>query len=167
MNSIDIFLLTPIAIGFVFGIFKGLIKELASLLAIVLGIFGSKLLAPAFSKFLINSLEFSASTAMPFAYLVLFVGIVIALLLLANLLDKFFKSIALGGLNKLGGGLFGGLKWALIVSVLLTVFEAVDSRFFILNQEKKAHSLTYKPLLNFGPTLWDKTKKKSTAAENE
>jgi len=56
MNSIDIFLLTPIAIGFVFGIFKGLIKELASLAAIVLGIFGSKALAPSFSKFLITKM---------------------------------------------------------------------------------------------------------------
>jgi len=166
MNTLDLFLLIPIALGFIFGLLKGLIKELTSLAAIVLGIFGAKLFAPLVSGIFVSAFHFSPKTAQPLAYLFLFVIIGIGLLLLANMLDKFFSAIALGGVNKVLGAIFGGLKIALIVSVLLNVFDALDSRFSILSIETKDNSIGYKPLMKLGPTLWDKTKKEK-APEND
>ncbi len=159
MNKLDIILLFPIGLGFVFGLFKGLIKEITSLAAIVLGIYGAKLLAPIVSGLLVSSFHFSEKTAMPLSYLVLFIGIAIGLLVLAKSLEKVFDSMSLGGLNKLFGGVFGALKYALIVSVLLIVFNAIDSRFSLLSTETKDNSFMYKPLLNLAPTLWDEAKK--------
>jgi membrane protein required for colicin V production len=156
MNSLDFYLLIPIIIGFVFGLFKGLIKELTSLAAIVLGIYGAKLLAPKAYHILILTFEVSETIAKPLSYLVLFIMIVIGMLLLAKMLDKVFESLALGGLNKLLGGIFGALKYALIVSVLLTVFDSIDSRFSILSRETKETSIGYKPLISLAPELWDK-----------
>jgi membrane protein required for colicin V production len=75
------------------------------------------------------------------------------------MLDKMFDSISLGGLNKLLGGVFGALKFALIVSVLLNVFDAIDSRFSIISKETKENSIGYNPLMKLGPKLWDETKK--------
>lgn len=158
MNTLDLIILIPIALGFVFGLFKGLIKELASLAAIVLGIFGAKMFAPSLSGFLINKFDFSEKTALPTAYLILFISIAIVLLLLAKTLDKIFDSIALGGLNKFLGGLFAALKYALIVSVLLNVFDALDSRFPIIKAKTKAESIGYKPIMKLAPTLWEETK---------
>jgi membrane protein required for colicin V production len=151
MNSLDLFLLIPIGLGFIFGIFKGLVKELTSLVAIILGIFGAKLLAPYFSGIL--------KTSLPLTYLLLFIAIGVGLLLLANMLDKIFDSISLGGLNKLLGGIFGGLKYALIVSVLLNVFNSLDNRLHILGTETKENSIAYKPVMKLGPTLWNEAKK--------
>lgn len=162
MNTLDLFLLIPVALGFIFGLLKGLVKELASLAAIVLGIFGAKIFAPFISDILISVFHFSAKTAQPLAYLFLFIAIGIGLLLLAKMLDKFFSAIALGGVNKILGGIFGGLKIALIVSVLLNVFDALDSRFSILSYETKENSIGYNPLMKLGPTLWDKTKEDKT-----
>lgn len=159
MNNLDLIILIPIALGFVFGLFKGLVKELASLAAILLGIYGAKLLAPSFSGFLITKLSFSAKTALPFAYLILFIAIAILLLLLAKTLDKIFDSIALGGLNKLLGGLFAALKYALVVSVLLNVFDALDSRFPIIKSKTKIESIGYKPIMKLAPALWEESKK--------
>jgi len=159
MNSLDLFLLLPIVLGLIFGLFKGLIKELTSLAAIVLGIFGAKLFAPAFSEILINKFDFSNKTATPIAYLGLFIAIGIGLLLLAKMLDKIFESMSLGGLNKLFGGIFGGLKYALILSVLLNVFNALDNGFHILTVKAKENSIIYIPLMKLGPTLWDEAKK--------
>ncbi len=158
MNSLDLLLLIPITLGFIFGLFKGLIKELTSLVAILLGIYGAKLFAPLVSKVLINKFDFSPTIAHPIAYVILFIGIGIGLLLLANVLDKIFGSLSLGGLNKILGGIFGGLKYALIVSVLLNVFDALDSRFSLIKHQTKESSIGYKPLMGFGPTLWDETK---------
>ena len=159
MNTLDLIILIPITLGFVFGLFKGLVKELASLAAIVLGIFGAKMFAPAVSHFLINKFDFSAKTALPIAYLILFVPIAVVLLILAKTLDKIFDSIALGGLNKLLGGIFAALKYALIVSVLLNIFDALDSRFPILKSKTKTESIGYKPILKLAPVLWEETKK--------
>jgi len=159
MHTLDLILLVPIALGFVFGLFKGLIRELTSLAAILLGIYGAKLFAPAVSGFLIHKCNFSVKTAQPLSNLLLFVAIVVGLLLIAKMLDKIFDSMSLGGLNKFFGGVFGALKYALIVSVLLNVFDSLDSKFTIVKAKTKEESIGYKPLLNFGPTLWDAAKK--------
>ena len=159
MNSLDLFIFIPIALGFVFGLFKGLVKELASLASIVLGIYGAKLLAPLVSSILVQTFEFSPKTAQPLSYLFVFVAIVIGLLMLAKMLDKVFDTMSLGGLNKLFGGVFGALKYAIIMSVLLNVFDAIDSRFSILKAETKENSTGYKPLMKLAPVLWEEAKK--------
>ena len=170
MNKLDLILLVPIGIGFIFGLFKGLIKEITSLAAIVLGIYGARLLAPFISSILVSWFHFSEKIAMPMSYLVLFVGIAIVLLMVAKSLEKVFESMSLGGLNKFFGGIFGALKYALIVSVLLIVFNAIDSRFSMVSAETKANSIVYKPLLKLAPSLWNEAKKerqKSTIHEKE
>jgi len=166
MNTLDLLIIIPITLGFVFGLFKGLIKELTSLVAIVLGIYGAKLLAPSVSGILIHTFHFSTKTALPVSYLLLFLAIALGLLFIANMLDKVFESLALGGLNKFLGGLFGALKYALIVSVLLNVFDALDSRFPIINMKTKAQSICYKPILKFGPELWEEARKKEEGTQN-
>src|ERR1035437_2544606 len=159
MHTLDLLLLIPIVLGFVFGLFKGLIKELTSLAAIVLGIYGAKLFAPAVSGLLIHTFHFSGKTALPLSYLLLFILIALGLLFIANMLDKIFESMALGGLNKFLGGVFGAFKYALIVSVLLNVFDSLDSRLSIINGRTKMESIAYKPILRLGPKLWEETKK--------
>jgi len=167
MNTLDLIILIPIVLGFIFGLFKGLIKELASLAAIVLGIYGAKLFAPATSNFLIHKLDFSPKTALPFSYLILFIAIAIILLIVAKSLDKLFDSIALGGLNKLLGGVFAALKYALIVSVLLNIFDALDSKLPIMKAKTKVESIGYKPILKLAPALWEKTKKEKVLDFNQ
>ncbi|MEI6753018.1 MAG: CvpA family protein [Paludibacter sp.] len=175
MTNLDLFILIPIVMGFIFGLFKGLIKEVASLAAIVLGIYGAKVFAPSVSSFFIQSLAFSPKTAVPFSWLFLFILIASILIFIAKTLDKFFDSIALGGLNKLLGGLFAAFKYALIVSVLLNVFDAIDSRFSLIKPKAKAESIGYQPILGLAPKLWEKSKetnvfeikKKSADEENE
>lgn len=161
MSNLDLIILIPIALGFVFGLFKGLIKELASLLAILLGIWGAKTFASSLSGFLIHSAGFSPKTALPFAYLILFASIAIILLIIAKTLDRFFESIKLGGLNKFLGGVFAALKYALIVSVLLNVFDAIDQRFPIIKPKSKTESFGYQPVKSLAPVLWEESKKRN------
>jgi len=144
--------------GFIFGLFKGLVKEVASLAAIVLGIYGAKAFAPSVSGFFIRAFSFSPKTALPFSWLFLFILIAIILIIVAKSLDKFFDSIALGGVNKLLGGFFAAFKYALILSVLLNVFDAIDSRFSLIKPKAKAESIGYQPVLNLAPKLWEKSK---------
>lgn len=167
MNVLDLIIFIPILIGFVFGLFKGLIKELTSLAAIVLGILGAKLFEPQVSALLLSAFDMQPATAKPVSYLILFVVIAILLLLVANMIDKLFSAIALGGLNKLLGGIFGGLKLALIVSVLLNVFAVLDARFSFVKKETKENSIAYEPMMKLSPTLWEEAKVLFIEDENE
>ncbi len=162
MNSLDLFILLPIAAGFTFGLFKGLVKELTSLAAIVLGIYGAKFFSPWLADVLIRSFDFSTRTARPTAYFLLFIVIVIGLLFVSRVVDKVFESMSLGGLNKLFGGFFGAIKYALILSVLINVFDVADSKFSIVSPATKSASFAYKPILQLGPTLWEETKNYKT-----
>jgi len=167
MGILDIFIAAPIILGFIFGLFKGLIKELTSLVAIILGVFGAKFFEPNVSKLLLSAFNIQPGMVQAISYLILFVAITVLLLIVANMLDKLFSAIALGGLNKFFGGLFGALKFALIVSVLLNVFETFDSRLGLMKEETKKESLTYEGMLNFGPKLWDEAKEFLFEPENE
>ena len=158
MNILDVIIIIPIAIGLIVGLFKGFIKELISLVAIILGIWGAKRFEPYVTDLLISWFDIQPATAQPLAYLVLFIVIVVILLLLAHLLDKLLSAIALGGINKLLGAIFGAIKYALIVSVLLNVFDTFDKRFHIIENDKKESSFCYYPLMKLGPELWKETK---------
>jgi len=104
---------------------------------------------------------------LPVAYLLLFIAIAVALLIAAKALDKLFDSIALGGLNKFLGGIFGGLKYALIISVLLNVFNVIDNKFNIMNPETKTDSFAFKPIINMVPKLWDEAKNQQLIPKKE
>lgn len=166
MNSLDIIIAVPIAAGFVVGLFKGLVKELISLAAIVLGIYGAKFLSPWFAEILEKAVNISHKTAQPVAFLILFVAIAVGMLILANLLDKLFNAISLGGLNKFLGGIFGAIKYALIVSVLLNVFDVLHTKFGIVNNDTVENSTIYKPILKIAPQLWEEAKKVKSDAND-
>lgn len=154
MNTLDIIILIPIAVGFVFGLFRGLIKELIGLVAIFLGIYGAKFLSPWLSDILVSVFSFSAKTAQPVAYISLFIVIVVLMLIIARMLDKLFDAVSLGGLNRFLGGLFGAIKFALVVSVLINVMNALEEKFDIVENETINNSLLYKPVMKIAPDLW-------------
>lgn len=155
MSNIDISILIIVGAGFVFGLFKGLVRELASLAAIVLGIYGAKLFSSLLVPLVVDMLGVSEKVAQPLSYVVLFIAIAVALLILARTVDKVFDAVSLGGLNKFLGGVFGALKYALIISVLINVFEPLNQKFQFMSEEKQQNSVTYRPLLNLAPDLWD------------
>ena len=155
MSNIDISILIIVGAGFVFGLFKGLVRELASLAAIVLGIYGAKLFSSLLVPLVVDMLGVSEKVAQPLSYVVLFIAIAVALLILARTVDKVFDAVSLGGLSKFLGGVFGALKYALIISVLINVFEPLNQKFRFMSEEKQQNSVTYRPLLNLAPDLWD------------
>jgi membrane protein required for colicin V production len=170
MNNIDYVILIPILLGFIFGLFKGLVRELSSLAAIFLGIYGAKLFSPAISNTLQRHTIHNIQMANAVAYVIVFVTIAVILLILAKWIDKFFEVISLGTLNKLAGGLFGALKFALIISVLINVFDAIDSKLQFVHRETKLNSVLYEPVKHLVPELWSEAKtykENSKKDENE
>jgi len=152
MNWLDIILLLLMAGGVVSGFKNGLIGEIASLAALVFGIWG----AVKFSGWTgqqLTDLGIQSQYMHIIAFVVTFIVIVILIQVLAKFLNKTLESLALGFVNRLAGIVVGILKSVLILSVLLLVLDSVDDQNKLMNEEIKENSLLYEPMVNLVPSL--------------
>jgi len=154
MNTFDIIIAAFLTFGFIRGLLKGLFVEVASLVALIAGIYG----AIHFSYFVGNLLAEHVtwqeryitiiSFAITFAIIVLVIG------LLGKMLTKIADFASLGLLNKLFGGIFGALKVGLILSIILLVFTKLNNTIPFISKEQKANAVLYEPVKNLAPTLF-------------
>jgi membrane protein required for colicin V production len=79
--------------------------------------------------------------------------VVVVCALLVKIIDKFLSLVTLGWINKLLGGVFGLLKFALLLSVLIHLVDMVDQRFNWIQPQVKQNSLFYKPVKAVLPTV--------------
>lgn len=167
MNTFDLFIFIPVALGLIFGLFKGFVKEVVSLLAIVVAIVVAEFLSGRFAPTLGSWFELSEKMATTVSYALIFILTVLGAFLLSRMTDKLLKSISLGWLNSILGGVFGALKIAIIVSVLMNVFDALDSKFQFANPAQKEASYGYYPVLKLAPKLWKSAKETYEVNKNK
>lgn len=158
MSWLDIIILVPILIGLVRGLMKGLVVEIASIAAILLGFIGSRMWGAMFAAWLIEQFSWPESVCVVIAYALLFVGISVVLHILAKLLTKLFKTVALGWLNRLLGGLFGTLKWMIIVLLLVLCVHRLDDQFHFLQDDLKNQSIVYMQAAPLAEKIWMEVK---------
>ena len=127
MSIIDIVLGALLLFGVIRGIMKGLFVEIASLVALVLGVYGAIHFSYFASGFLESKVDWNEKTINIVAFAITFVVIVLTISLAGKALTKLADFAALGIINKLAGGVFGALKIGLILSVLLTVFNKLNN----------------------------------------
>lgn len=149
----DIILGIFLILGLVRGFIKGFLVELASLVALVAGIYGAIHFSYFAGKYLANKTEWSENTINLVAFAVTFVIIIIIISLAGKLLTKLVNMIALGILNKLLGGAFGLLKMAFLASVVFLFFNAVNNDNNIVEQKTLDNSILYKPVSALAPLL--------------
>lgn len=157
-STLDIILFLPILYGLIRGLLRGFARELTSILAIVAGLVASKLWAPTFAVRTAEVVNMPDWVARTLAYVLLFVGVTLLCQLLGRVLQKVLRAISLGWLDKLLGAIFGGMKWALIVSVLLNLLTLADPYYEVIRQEAKQHSRLYAPIHKIASITWDKAK---------
>lgn len=158
MNYLDIFIVCVLVFGFSRGFIKGLIMELSSLFAIVLGAYGSL----KFSDLTLDwvSLNFSsqieniddnylkiASFAFTFLIIIVFVSFI------GKGLTRVVKMVSLGLINKTLGGLFGAIKYVLVLSFFFVFFENLNSTLFLIDESFFESTLLYEPIMEIGDLL--------------
>ena len=158
MNTLDLFIFIPVALGLIFGLFRGFVKEVISLLAVVLALLAAEMFSPLFSGITGKLLDLSDKTANTVTYVLTFIITIITALLFFKLAEKLLSNISLGWLNSILGGFFGALKYAIIVSLFMNVFEALDSKFEFAKPETKTASVGYYPILKLAPFMWKQSK---------
>lgn len=154
MNYIDIVLGILLVLAAINGFRKGLVAEVASIAALILGIWGAIEFSYITSDFLVEQFDLQTEHLNLISFVITFVVIVVLVHIVGNVVSKLLDAVMLGFVNKLAGLVFGVLKAALILSVVLVVFNKVDEGVHILPEDTKAESSMYEPIRSFAPTVF-------------
>jgi membrane protein required for colicin V production len=154
MNYIDIILGILIILSAIGGFKNGLITELASLAALILGIWGAIQFSDTTTELLIKYFELKSNYLNIISFGVTFIVIVILVHIVAGVINKMVDSGMLGITNKLAGMVFGILRSILFLSIVLMVFDKIDEDVKILPEDVKGNSRMYEPIRNIAPSIF-------------
>lgn len=154
MNTFDIIITALLLFGFVRGIMKGLFVEIASLVALVAGVYGAIHFSYFIGDWLKNSVTWDEKYISLAAFAGTFVVIIIVIALLGKILTKIADFASLGILNKILGGVFGALKIGLILSVAFIFFGKMNDTIPFVKEESLEESILFKPVKKIAPTIF-------------
>ena len=152
-NHWDIILFLPMLFAAWKGFGKGLIIEVASIAALIAGIY----VASNFSEFTASKLnlwfEIEGSWMGFLAFIVTFVAVVFGVYALAKVIEKAVNLVALKLVNKVLGMMFGVFKMALIISIALNLLGWVNRYIPILSSTSPHKSLMFDSIKSLAPTM--------------
>lgn len=141
--------------GAVKGFFKGFIIEAASIVALIAGILGALLFASTIGDLLSTYFDFDTIPPTGIIFALIFIVIIISINILAKLLTNVIKMAALGLINRIFGSLFGGLKFAIMLSALLLLLDQLSFLFQYFDTTILEESILYDPIKNLGEILFE------------
>ncbi|HET6245543.1 MAG: CvpA family protein [Bacteroidetes bacterium] len=153
MNKFDIIVLIPLVWGLYKGFRKGFVIEAASLVGLILATWAGIKFSGYLSELL--TVEYGYETEyLPIAsFFIIFLAILILIFLSAKLLEGFLKLTMLSTFNKVLGAVFCCFKYALILSVLLFILNAVKEKEPMISEDLRSTSYLYSPLAKISITL--------------
>src|SRR5690606_10587388 len=167
MSVIDIVLLGFVLLGLIRGFLKGFFVEVASLVALVAGVYGAIHFSDYAASFFEDSVDWDEKYVNILAFTITFIVIVLAIALAGKALTKLADFAALGILNKLLGAVFGVLKIGLILSILLIVFDNMNNTIPFADEEDLETSVLYKPVKSLAPMLFPSILNKGKDVDEE
>ena len=123
MNALDIGICIIAGFCLVRGLFRGIIKEVTSIVGVLVGFYGAYTYYPLIAKWL-SQLIANKSYLNIISFFVVFTVVFFVIGFLGVILKHIFKSASLGWIDRVLGGTFAMVKALLIVSVLLIALTA-------------------------------------------
>lgn len=154
MNYIDIILGLLLIFSAIGGFKKGLVTEVASFAALILGIWGAIHFSGITTDLLIKYFDLKTDYLNIISFIVTFIVIVILVHIVGNVISNMVDSAGLGIVNKLGGMVFGVLRTILFLSILLIVLDKIDNDVQIIPEKAKENSSMYEPIKNIAPSIF-------------
>lgn len=154
MNYLDIIILAILGWSLFRGFKNGLFIEIASVAALILGIWGSIRFSGFTQTKLVEYFDLQTQYLGLIAFIITFIVIVVLIHFLANALDKLLKAVALGIFVRLLGMVFAVIKSVLILSVVFMVLSTFDRSSKLITTEQKEESVLYGTVADFAPMLF-------------
>jgi len=165
VSFIDIVLGLLLIYGLFKGIKNGLVVEIASIIALIGGLYGAIHFSYITGDYLAAKMDWNERYISLISFIITFFAIVILVITAGKLLTKIAEFAMLGLLNKIAGGIFGTLKVAIILGALLIFFDSINKNIGFLNEDVKSESLLYTPIKEIGALVFYKVIKKDEGQE--
>jgi membrane protein required for colicin V production len=153
LNYIDYIILAILVLFLIQGYRKGIIIGLATIAALVLGIY----VAVHFSNFLdttlMEHLHPSRKWLPILSFSITFLVVVILVMIIAKLTEKLVDIVGMGFFNHIGGAALGLVKGVILISILLFLFQSIDSKGKWLTEKDKKGSFFYSQVAQVFPGL--------------
>lgn len=146
MNFVDIILIIPLGYSAWRGFRKGLIIEVFTLLALLVGIYAGIHFSDWTSDRISEYFEIEPNYLPVVAFTVTFLVIGAMVFFAGKMLEQMIKVVNLSPINKILGVLFGMLKMIYTLSILLIILETYDERGDFIPEDLKDSSLLYRPI---------------------
>lgn len=152
MNYLDLILGILLVFAFIQGGFRGIIKEITSLAALIIGVWGAILFSHWVAGLIDSITGKHPSLPGPITFLITFIGILFLVRILGDLVERVTSTIALGPINHILGAIFSVLKYTFLLSIFFFLFSSIiDRKSKIITNQSKQKSVLYTPIANFAP----------------
>ncbi len=154
MNTLDIFILILFVPGIVRGLSKGFVEQTLSLLGIILSVYMAYHYHGSVYTWLSAHFEISQTVLHIVGFAIVLAGVLIVILLLANLITAVVEKASLGWLNRSLGVVLSIVVTALVLSVIILLFNMVNVKFGLVKSPILQDSLLYGALKDLGNTIF-------------
>lgn len=152
LGWLDIGILVVIALFLIKGVLRGLLKEVCSLLGLILGgVFAFTFHLP-LAQFLQDSFHLPAQLCVWGSFLAIFLLMVFLFAVLGFVLNRFVKLVFLGGFNRLAGAIFGIVQGVVILSMILLALSSSVAPDGLKNTVK--HAQLAPPFVTLGESIF-------------
>lgn len=131
------------------GLKNGFVKELASMLSLILGIMAAVKFSGLAAGYLSGHVPEKYVSIVAFVAVLLIT--IVLIFLLASAIDRLMKAVALGWLNRIVGGSFAVLKGAFFLSAMIILIHSTGFGDQLFTEKTQEESILYKPLRKFAP----------------
>lgn len=151
IGLLDIVIAVPILIFFISGLKNGFIEEALGLIGQIIAIFLAFTYMSEFAAYWERFYDINSPWIPFFSFIVLYIGIILVVKIIIKFLNSLIKFANLSVVNLIFGGIFSGLKGALLVSVFLLILGIINQP----KQEYRDSSLIYEYVLPIAPKVYN------------
>lgn len=148
MNVLDIILLIPLLYAGYKGFKYGLIIEVFTLLALLVGLYAGIHFSDYASSFLENSFNWHSKYLPVVSFTITFLAIGAMVYFAGKAIERVVRFTGLSPINKTFGVLFSIIKMGYFISVFLVILESYDEKNDFFPEETKSESLLFNPVKN-------------------
>jgi membrane protein required for colicin V production len=146
MNFVDIIIIVPLIYAAWIGFRKGLIIEVFTLLALLVGIYAGIHFSDWTSKVIKDGIDIEGKYLPVVAFTVTFLAVGAMVYFAGKMIERMLKVVNLSPVNKILGLFFGVIKMVYTLSILIILIETYDERGGFIPQDLKEESMFYNPV---------------------
>ncbi|MCX6269146.1 MAG: CvpA family protein [Bacteroidetes bacterium] len=153
LNFIDYIILVILVLFMIQGYRKGIIISLASIVALVLGIYMAVHFSNYLDSTLMEHLHPSRKWLPIISFSITLLLVVIVVMLIAKLTEKLVDVVGMGFFNQVGGAALGLVKGIILISILIFIIKSIDPKEKWLTVKDKKGSFFYSRASEVFPKL--------------